>query len=142
MYRAITVAKYIIKRCNKNSIIISNLKLQKILYFIQAEFLVATGMPCFEEVIEAWDFGPVVPDVYYKYRVYGSASIPCVDNNEYLAINESDINMLNEIIDECAQYSAYQLVNITHRQDPWINAYKPWYKMPISNESIKEFFSK
>lgn len=142
MYKAITIAKYIIKRCNENSIIISNLKLQKILYFIQAEFLVVTDSPCFQETIEAWDFGPVVPEVYYEYRMYGSASIPCEDYNEQFMINPNDIEMINGIIDECAQFSAYQLVNITHKQDPWINAYRSWRKMPISNESIKEFFKK
>jgi len=55
---------------------VSNLKLQKILYFIQAEFLVVKGIPCFEEEIIAWGFGPVVLEVYHEYKVYGAAGIP------------------------------------------------------------------
>ena len=46
MYNALTVAKYVIKRCNDSKRTISNLKLQKILYFIQAEFLAVTGRVC------------------------------------------------------------------------------------------------
>ena len=90
MYSALVVARYIIKRCNELNRPISNLKLQKLLYFVQAEFLVGEGSACFpeeieawdfgpvvpEEEIEAWDFGPVVPEVYHRYKAYGSASIP------------------------------------------------------------------
>ena len=76
MYSALVVARYIIKRCNELNRPISNLKLQKLLYFVQAEFLVGEGSACFPEEIEAWDFGPVVPEVYHRYKAYGSASIP------------------------------------------------------------------
>lgn len=54
---------------------ISNLKLQKILYLIQAYSLIQTKRPCFSEDIEAWDFGPVIPDVYRKYKQFGSTDI-------------------------------------------------------------------
>ena len=69
MYDVLLMAKYIIKYCNKSNLPISNLKLQKLLYFIQAAFLVEKGHACFPDEIEAWDFGPVVPAVYYKYKI-------------------------------------------------------------------------
>ena len=67
MYNALSVAHYIIDFYNRNNRGISNLKLQKVLYFVQAEFLVGTfdHRPCFSDPIEAWDFGPVVPSVYH-----------------------------------------------------------------------------
>ena len=68
MYSAVDVARYIIWYCKRQGYSISNLKLQKILYFVQAEFLVNTGKPCFSEEIEAWDFGPVVPEVYHEFK--------------------------------------------------------------------------
>ena len=61
MYRASDIARYIIERCKETNRTISNLKLQKILYFVQAEFLVSTNHACFSDPIEAWDFGPVGP---------------------------------------------------------------------------------
>ena len=57
------VSRYIINYCNENYYLISNLKLQKILYFVQAFFLEAKNEECFREEIEAWDFGPVIPEV-------------------------------------------------------------------------------
>lgn len=63
MYAALSIARYIIDKCTKERYPISNLQLQKILYYIQREFL-QQGMKAFPEEIEAWQFGPVVPEVY------------------------------------------------------------------------------
>ena len=143
MYRALSVARYIIERCHLQNRTISNLKLQKILYFVQAEFLVSTDQPCFAEEIEAWDFGPVVPEVYQEYKIFGSANIPVFRRGvRTITISRDDQELINGIVDECAQYSASALVDITHRQTPWIEAYnRPGYNNVISKESIREYFA-
>lgn len=141
MYHAVHVALYVIMRCNEMGRSISNLKLQKILYFLQAEFLVAKNRPCFAENIEAWDFGPVVPEVYHKFKVYGGASIPYIGKETLPPFLEQDQSLMNGIIDECSQYSASTLVEITHNQTPWKAAYRPYVNAVISNDSIKKFFS-
>lgn len=143
MYRALSVARYIIERCHSQNRTISNLKLQKILYFVQAEFLVSTNQPCFAEEIEAWDFGPVVPEVYQEYKIFGSANIPVFRRGVgSITISRDDQELINGIVDECAQYSASALVDITHRQTPWIEAYnRPGYNNVISKESIREYFA-
>jgi len=141
MYRALDIARYIIERCRENNRPVSNLKLQKILYFVQAEFLVTKNQPCFAEEIEAWDFGPVVPSVYYEYRMFGSGNIPCIGkSNVRHVISVRDRRILNEIIDECSRYSASALVEITHNQTPWIEAYKNGYNSEITTRSIKKYF--
>lgn len=139
-YRALDVAEFIVKRCNEKKRNISNLKLQKILYFVQAEFLVNEHGPCFDENIEAWDFGPVVPEVYRHYRIYGSTSIPYIPDDYVFPFSKDDRLLIDEIVDACAIYSASALVEITHRQDPWKKAYRSSYRAVISNESIKQYF--
>lgn len=140
-YKVLDVARYIIKRCNLHNQAISNLKLQKILYFVQAEFLVTKNQPCFDETIEAWAFGPVVPEAYHRYKGYGAGNIPALRTlPDRILISESDQELINGIVDECAQYSASDLVDITHRQTPWKSAYRAGFNQPITNESIKEFF--
>lgn len=142
MYSALLIAKYVIRRCAECGKSISNLKLQKILYFVQAEFLVDTGKCCFSEAIEAWDFGPVVPQVYRAYRIFGSANIPAEIADTLRPIAKEDIDRINGIVDECAGYSASQLVEITHHQSPWNDAYsKPGVNNEITPESIKHYFS-
>ncbi len=142
VYSAIDVAKYIIKHCKEKNLPVSNLKLQKLLYFVQAEFLVVKNEPCFEEEIEAWDFGPVVPVVYREYKIFGSANIPCITNDNYEpdVISADDKETINGIVDMVAPYSASQLVSITHQQDPWRNAYSSRRNNVITNDSIREFF--
>lgn len=142
MYRALSVARYIIERCHSQNRSISNLKLQKILYFVQAEFLVSRGQPCFVEQIEAWDFGPVVPEVYQQYKIFGSSNIPVFGRLvNPVVIRNDDQELINEIVDECARYSASALVDITHHQSPWLDAYVPGYNNVISQNSIRDYFA-
>ena len=65
-YEAVHIAKYIINKCTIDQHPISNLQLQKILYCIQRDFL-KNDMLAFDDDFEAWQFGPVIPEVYYLF---------------------------------------------------------------------------
>lgn len=159
MYSAMDVALYIIHYLNSEKYSVSNLKLQKLLYFVQGFFLCLKDEPCFEEKIEAWDFGPVIPDVYHKYKIFGSNSIPMTDYYEYIDYDgqdmirikkrkldeikfcEIDAKIIDMVLDQLKGYSATTLVNITHKQSPWSSVYDPHKRnILISNESIDEYF--
>ena len=143
MYSVLDISRYIIWYCKKNGYSISNLKLQKLLYFVQANFLVSTGSACYEEEIEAWDFGPVVPEAYHEFKIYGSAEIPkfeCENANNLIVNNDKEL--IVEMLDQCAVYSASSLVEITHNQDPWNDAYEKYCNNTITQKSIKQFFEK
>ena len=141
MYSALDVARYIIWYCEEKKYIVSNLKLQKILYFIQAKFLVEKNTACFSEKIEAWTFGPVIPDVHQQYKIFGNAHIPCVDVQDDFKISEQDKALIDNMIDKCSKFTASQLGEITHRQTPWKKAYKSYQNNEITQLSVKEFFS-
>lgn len=159
LYNVLDVSRYAINYSNENDYGISNLKLQKILYFIQAFFLTNTpdGRPCFRERIEAWDFGPVVPEAYREYKQYGSANIPVMlsfvdfhdddiwkserklfDSN---VISDEHKAMINAVVDKFANYSATDLVTLTHRQAPWKDAYVPYMNNEITIDAIREYFN-
>ena len=137
-YNALEVAEYIIERCNQKNKSISNLKLQKILYFVQAQFIVEFGTPCFDNIMQAWDYGPVVPDVYHKYKVYGNTNIPSYGNKRF-NFEQDEQQTLDTTIDSASEYAASRLVEITHNQSPWIDAYKKADET-ITPESIRKFF--
>ncbi len=140
MYDALDVARYVINYENSQDRLVSNLRLQKLLYFIQAQFLVTSGYACFSDKIEAWDFGPVVPSVYHEYKLFGSSSIPRFLSCEAVNITPKDRLLIERILDKCSHYSTTELVSITHRQQPWKDAYDRKYDRTISNHSIKSFF--
>ena len=155
MYNVLDISVYIINYCNKSYYYISNIKLQQILYFTQVAFLVIYNKECFQEEIEAWDFGPVIPTIYERFCKYGNLNIPTIE--EYIdksrgiwhavtkefdvnIISESDRELINQMVNECSGYSASELVEITHRQSPWINAYIKGFNNVISKEDISEYF--
>lgn len=141
-YNVLDVADYVIKYCNDHNMPISNLKLQKILYFIQAAFLSLQGTPCFPDDFVAWNYGPVCPVVYHKYKAFGSSNIFTFDSGVIPGLRKHDQNLLDAMIDKCSHYSAAQLVEFTHNQAPWLQAYSPYNSNVISKSSIKDFFSK
>lgn len=95
-YDVLDISRYIIGYSNIKDYEISNLKLQKILYFVQAYFLIQRGLPCFKEKIEAWDFGPVVPVAYKEFKKFAGMDIPTM--NYYIVFNKNgslDVNVPN-----------------------------------------------
>lgn len=160
VYDVLEVCRHIINYSNEKNYGISNLKLQKILYFVQAYFLLESDgkSPCFAEKIEAWDFGPVVPVAYHEFKQYGSGDIPKIEfcyfmddpsdiwsfeKTEYKdnVISKNDKEKIDKLVDRFSDYSAASLVYLTHQQAPWKSAYVQHQNIEITKESIWEYFS-
>ena len=122
MYGAIEVANYIIEYEHSQKRIISNLKLQKLLYFVQANFFRRLGISCFSDKIEAWSFGPVVVNVYHAYKYYGGLDITKLKDNVNICIDQEHKNVINEVLEKFAVTPFYELVDITKHQTPYIEA--------------------
>jgi len=141
-YEVLLIARYIIEHefeCNRS---VSNLRLQKLLYFVQLYFLMCRNTPCFSGRMEAWDFGPVVPEVYHKYKRFGSMIIQEIDHFAKSEISDNDRILIDDMLDECANKATRDLVEITHQQSPWKNAYKNPITNEITLDSIRELVSK
>lgn len=142
--KAVDVAKYFLAQNDKDAgDNTSNLKLQKLLYYAQGFHLAMFDSPLFSEEIQAWQHGPVVPEVYRQYKEYGSEGIPCpTDFNQYI-FDSKTINFLNDIYEAFGQFSAWKLRNMTHEEPPWIKAQEQesaWDSKVITHESMKEYF--
>lgn len=84
-YKALDIAKKLIKLADYDTANggdnLTNLRLQKLLYYEQGYHLAQFGTPLFDEQIEAWMYGPVVPSVYEHYHSNGSKPLPVPDEN-------------------------------------------------------------
>lgn len=142
-YKALDVAEYIIWYENTQGRITNNLRLAKQLYYIQVNFLVNKGEPCFNERLIAWGFGPVVKEVYYEYRYYGGVVIPPRKFKNKIN-NWKDEQLMNEMLDYLSEYSTSALVEIVAKQDPWKNAYHSTWNIDheITHKSIVDYYSK
>ena len=99
---------------------ISNLKLQKLLYYVQAWHLAVFESPLFPERFQAWVHGPVVPDVYRRFNGYKWRNIDAeVERPE---LGAGTIAFVEEVLDEYGPMDARHLEYLTHREDPWIEA--------------------
>lgn len=99
--------------------LISNLKLQKLMYYAQGFHLALFGKKLFPNDIEAWTHGPVVPELYHKYKEYGSGPIPRPEQVAMEKYDDSTRELLNDIVNVYGQYSGWKLRNMTHEELPW-----------------------
>lgn len=144
-YTADNVAKYLVYLASQELVGdnqeregITNLKLQKILYFAQAYYLAKLGKALFSDEIKAWEYGPVVPKVYKKYKYYESNPILSPEDKSSLSIE--DKKNIQKIWSTFGGYSASRLVNIAHAHTPWKEAYESNSKI-ISHKTIKEYYT-
>lgn len=122
MYNALDLAKYIVSKCIKEGHPISNLQLQKILYYIQKGIL-ENGDPAFSDEIEAWQFGPVVPNVYYYFCGFGT--MPISSSCEEYKIEESDSDLIDGIVEEKRDLDPWTMVSETHKKNgAWDQIYR------------------
>jgi len=137
------IADYFLSLANDDSgDLISNLKLQKLVYYAQGLHLACYDNPLFDEAIEAWAHGPVVPELYHKYREHGADSIPilCPTDIDFNKFDDETKEFLNEVYKTFGQYSAWKLRELTHEEPPWKDAYQRGANQTISHESLKEYF--
>ncbi len=123
---------------------ITNLKLNKLCYYAQGWSLVVLGSPLFEEEIQAWDYGPVVPEVYHTYKVCGKNPIgEPADSFDESRLTADELNLLVDVFNSYARYSPSELVNMTHvANGPWKNAYEERMNHSISLDMMKNYFDK
>lgn len=144
MYDVLDICRFVILYCNEKKYSISNLRLQKLLYFIQSVFIYNGYDNCFQDDIEAWSLGPVVPRAYHEYKSCGGLDIfsQYINLGEYKEdiIKENHKKLIRDIVDKLSYYTAYDLVKITHEQTPWKEAYKENENNIIKKESLKKYF--
>ncbi len=140
MLKATTVASYFIEQSStmaENDL--TNLKLQKILFYAQAESLNATGKKLFIDDVEAWQYGPVVDFVYQWLKGCGAYPVTTfdveTDTSEASAVKKQ---FLQEIWDKYSIYSAAHLVKQTHEAgSPWTRFYESGKHATIPLDEVK-----
>lgn len=141
--KALEVAKYILHFAYKRGDLITNLKLQKLLYYVQAWYLAKSkGKPLFSENIEAWQYGPVVKEVYDIYKCFGHNPINDESLTDKFNLNEKLIRHIDSVLDNYMDYSASTLVKSIHQDSPWLDTYSPNETKVISCKDMYNFYKK
>jgi len=143
MLPVLACSNNIIKKALETETELSHLKLQKLLYLTYARFLHKYGKPLFSEQFEKWQYGPVVPGVYERFKCFGAQSIGRFSrdcNNDIIVVSSASTQFhecLDEVWDKFGQKNGFELSMRTHRDG------SAWSKTDddvgiLSQEDIKE----
>lgn len=157
MAKAIDVADLIITEAYKSNSPVSNLKLQKVMYFLNVIHLLEYKDPLItDDNFEKWDYGPTISSVYSEYESKGGNEILSPKAHLYLQsgtheyftvgthhfnINDlepSDVNFINKNLNKFLQYSPYELVDKSHMEPQWQDKSKKYY----SDKKTRKYYSK
>lgn len=151
MMSTFDVAQYILIEESKKNKLVSNLRLQKYLYFCQFISLGVYGFRLFNDEFEAWEYGPCIPKIYTRFKVYGSTGIIVLgDGNsryvpdvlgykyEFEYPNEYDKFIINKAVRFCDRFTNDELVDICRSHKCWDLAFKGTYikARKLSNGSL------
>jgi uncharacterized phage-associated protein len=152
MCRAFSVAKELVRLsfAGDEKDPLTNLRLQKLLYYAQAWSLVLRESELFPEEIEAWRWGPVVPDVYHKLPDgRGASQIPPDMFVDAPDLPSEDAELVRSVWEAYNQYSALKLSRMTHEETPWLHAWGDRPKDgtgsgndPIKVDDLEDYFGR
>ncbi|RPD36771.1 DUF4065 domain-containing protein [Candidatus Liberibacter solanacearum] len=129
---------------------LSHLKLQKLCYYafgVASSLREENSPPLFEEPIEAWFHGPVVPELYETFKKYKNCNIPeeeSATEEQARQIDWIDRKILDDVFYTYGQFTAWKLREMTHSEDPWKDSYNnnTYMSATIYPEKIRNFFIK
>lgn len=138
MVTARNIADYILnKSSSEERNDMSNLKLQKLLYYCQGFHLAIFNEPLFNEPIEHWDHGPVVPELYHEFKINGGNPIPATSSFNEAMLSSDSKQVIDEVLKVYDQFSAWKLRDMTHNEAPWTETKDCEL---ITHEKLKKFF--
>ena len=158
-YKASDIAKFVVNHADELGMNVSNMKLQKILYYLQGFSYSIFGEQLFCDEIEAWPYGPVVRGVYIDFNIFGSDKIPAYNDvlefvfsfedeeenreiKDYVSIFSEDVKaFLYRYTDRLLEFSASDLVASTHADGtPWASIFESNRKNIIPKKTIRNYF--
>ncbi|MDY2987565.1 MAG: DUF4065 domain-containing protein [Peptoniphilus sp.] len=158
-YSVSDVARFVVNYADKKNKNVTNMKLQKILFYLQGFCYRQFNEPLFHAEFEAWPYGPVIRRIYIDFSMFGSSEIPCyndvIDFIFYKSVDKDElenyegvfepkiIEFLKNILDRLLEYSAMHLVRATHKEGtPWKKVYDKNSKKIIPEKEIELYFTR
>lgn len=140
-YPANTIATWFLHRAREEGEYLTQMKLQKLVYIAHGWNLGLDGGPLILETVEAWQYGPVIRDLYERYLAYGAK--PIVADFEAVAVDTEDGELLEWVWNQYKRFTAGQLSTITHQSNtPWTLTYQDGKKLNIPEKVIEDHYRK
>ncbi|MDV3166500.1 MAG: DUF4065 domain-containing protein ['Waltheria sp.' little leaf phytoplasma] len=139
------VTNYIVDNFHKKYEL-TQMKLQKIIFYVYVQHLIENnGLPLFKDILEAWQYGPVFPNLYLKLQHHRNYPITqSIAEGQASKLQPEHKQLIDKIVNQYGAYTASQLVDKTHNEEPWkINFLDAdWSCNIISDEDLYQFYAK
>lgn len=147
-YSALAVANAFIELSQKDNTPLTNMKLQKLVYFAHGFALALNQDGLFREPVRAFQWGPVISDLYNAVKQYGSHSITeriSLPPGEASIVLSDSSNPATQIVtmvwQKYGKFSAAQLSTVTHKANtPWSQVWHASEYGIIPNELIRDHY--
>lgn len=145
-------ANYFLKKAQSDRKMLTPMQLIKLVYIAHGWTLALLSRRLFDEKIEAWQHGPVIPSLYHEFKMYGDGFVSKpslnmdIDGNVYYPrVNSTEqeaLTVLDKVWEVYKGLSASQLRALTHRAGtPWSNCYKDGERhIEIKQEEIRKHY--
>ena len=138
---AFNVADWFLAKAKEEYTELRHMKLQKLVYFAYGWYFAYFDQPMFEETIYAWRHGPVVKELYDRFKLYDAD--PITEDVPRRSFDTHAEGILDMVWKAYKQYTDTELRNTTHTHLPWILAFNSSEWNPVmSPVSIQSHFNK
>lgn len=143
-YSALQVANRLIEKGRDKGMFFTQMQLLKLVYISHGWYLAVTENALIGDGVQAWKFGPVIPNLYQVVKNYGSSQINSDLINNPVTFNNTAETVMDFVLDNYGGFSAFKLSEITHAQNtPWSKTFNKegggWAE-EISNNVIKRHY--
>ncbi len=144
-YSVLTIADAILKIAKGRDVQLTPLQLMKLVYIAHGFNLAIRGSDLFGERIEAWQYGPVIPDLYQATKSFGRDPIPLHRISDGpIAVDKSTHEFLEDVFSKYGHLSGFALSSLTHQTGtPWAGVYEDGFlNVEIPDQLIKEHYER
>lgn len=136
------VAKFVLEKQGE----ITAMKLQKLVFYVKAWALVWDEEELFKEEFQAWANGAVSPALYDRHRGMFRVNASLFSDADSSIFSPSQIETIEKVLEFYGNYTAQQLSDINHQEDPWLDARGELNPMErcttvISPAAMSEYYS-
>jgi uncharacterized phage-associated protein len=155
-YSATAIANYFIKKAKDTGEPLSNMHLQKIIFFAHAAYFKQTGKPLFSDPVVAWQHGPVIESLYHRLKQYGNGEIndeisvlkscdaakvfPCRFFTPSIQPNDKDVvEYLDDVWEKLARVDTWRLRALSHAEGgAWFTTVKKFVNNPADDNEVRD----
>ena len=153
-HSSLAIANEMLKRARPVSAPMTQMQAQKLVYLAHGWALALLDRPLIDDVVEAWDYGPVIRRLYDATKNYGKSPIRRFirwgddtpfksddDGDAFESLVENEASLLDAIWENYGKLEAFQLSALTHAPDsPWSKVYRKGTNRPIPENLIQSYF--